>query len=73
MKFSVFKLTALSVFVAYALFFLLNIWFDNLIDAELFFKVTMTFVVVAGIMTVYYLLYHLNSEKELKDKNFIKD
>ena len=73
MKFSVFKIAALGVCVAYGIFFLLNVWFDNLIDAELFFKVTITFVVLVGLMSIYYLLYHLDSEKELKDKNYIKD
>ncbi len=73
MKFSAFKLIALSICVTYGIFFLVNVWFDDLIDAELFFKVTLTFAVVAGIMTVYYLLYHLNSEKDLKDKGYIKD
>lgn len=73
MKFSVFKIAALGLCVAYGIFFLLNVWFDNLIDAELFFKVTITFVVLVGLMSIYYLLYHLDSEKELKDKNYIKD
>ena len=73
MKFSVFKIAALGLCVAYGIFFLLNIWFDNLIDEELFFKVTITFVVLVGLMSIYYLLYHLDSEKELKDKNYIKD
>lgn len=73
MKFSVFKIAALGLCVAYGIFFLLNIWFDNLIDAELFFKVTITFVVLVGLMSIYYLLYHLDSEKELKDKNYLKD
>ena len=73
MKISAFKLTAFGLCLAYALFCITAVWSNNLIDEELFFKITLTFIIIAGLMAAYYLLYHLSSEKELKDKNFIKD
>ena len=73
MKISLFKITAFSLCIAYAIFALIALWFDSLINAEIFFKTTVSFAIIAAVMTVYYLLYHLNSEKELKKNNYIKD
>ncbi len=73
MKISPFKIITFGLCIAYAIFALIALWFDNLINAEIFFKVTVSFAIIAAVMTVYYLLYHLNSEKELKKNNYIKD
>jgi len=73
MKLSPFKLIVFGLCSLYSGFLLLCLWFDNLVTPEIFAKLSITFGILLALLTIYYLLYHLNSEKELKKNNYIKD
>lgn len=72
MKISPHKIFILGLSLFYSVFLLLCIWTD-IISSDIFWKVSLTIGVIFILIGIYYLLMHLNSEKELKDKGFLKD
>ena len=72
MSIKLFKSSILFLSAFYVLFFIFDIWFD-VVSAEVFFKVTLTFGAIIGFLCVYYLLMHAETDKDLEKKGYMSE
>jgi len=72
MKAKIIKYMVLVLTCLYAGFFITSIWTD-VVDAELFGKITMTVVVLYVVLFVFYFIDAIKSDKDLKKDGFLSD